>query len=206
MALSFVDEHVGWIGNNYGEILRTDDGGTTWSPQTSGTAYGITAMQCLDTQEGWATATNRVILHTTDGGNNWSTKILDTLNYGDGVTAIYSSVFFYGRSRGWIGTVVLSNIFMNLLAPVVRTLDKGKTWAVRGSPAEMMINSIKFVGENTGWAATWGGILRTTNGGDSWTYDSRLAGEIIIDLWFADSSTGWALSFTGNIYRYQSSY
>ena len=203
MAVSFVNEYTGWIVENYGGILHTEDGGITWTPQTSGTIYGITSVQFLDTKEGWATATNRVVLHTTDGGNNWSTKILDTLNYGNRVVVTYSNIFFCSRSRGWIATIALSNDIMEPLASVVCTSDTGRTWIVHGSPATFVISSIKFVNENTGWAAAGSGILHTTDGGDNWTYEPGIANNIFIDIWFVNSSDGWALSFIGSIYRYQ---
>lgn len=205
MSMSFVDEHTGWIVDNYAGILQTEDGGMTWTPQMSGTTWAITSVQFLDVKEGWAVATNRVVLHTTDGGNNWITKILDTLNYGSGITVIYNNIFFCNRSRGWIATTALASNIANQMASVVCTSDTGRTWIVQPSPEIYMINSLKFVNENMGWAAGDGGILQTTNGGEKWTYVPEVTDNIFVDIWFIDFSHGWAITFTGNIYRYQAS-
>lgn len=203
MAVSFINSKIGWIVDNYSGILHTEDGGITWTPQTSGTSWGITSVQFLDNNEGWASATNRVVLHTTDGGNNWYTKTLDTLNYGSSITVTYSNIFFCSHSKGWISTVALSDSLINPLASVVCTSDTGRTWRVQRSPSIFMINSIKFVNENVGWAAGESGILHTTNGGENWTYEPGITDGIFIDMWFVDPSNGWALTFAGNIYKYQ---
>lgn len=203
MAISFVNEFAGWIVDNYSGILHTEDGGITWTPQTSGTQWAITSVQFLDAKEGWATATNRVVLHTTDGGNNWIARTLDTLNYGSGVTVIYTDIFFFNRSKGWIATNALASSIANPAASVVCTSDTGKAWIVQPSPETSLISSIKFVDENAGWAASESGILHTTDGGGKWTYELDVAGGIFVDIWFVDFSHGWAITFTGNIYRYQ---
>lgn len=203
MAISFANESAGWIVDNYGGIIHTEDGGITWTPQSSGTQWAITSVQFLDAKEGWATATNRVVLHTTNGGNTWSTMTLDTLNYGGGVTVTYTDVFFYTRSKGWIATNAGASNISNPVASVVYTSDTGKTWIVQPSPETFIINSIKFLDENSGWAASEGGILHTTDGGGKWSYEIDVAGAIFVDICFVDHSNGWAITFSGCIYRYQ---
>ena len=206
MAMSFVNEHTGWIVDNYSGILRTEDGGMTWKPQISGTTWAITSVQFLDAQVGWATATNRVVLHTTDGGNNWSTRTLDTLNYGYGVTVVYTGIFFYGHSKGWVATNAGFSNISNPMASIVCTSDTGKTWTVQPTPETFTINSIKFVNESEGWAGSGSGILHTTDAGQNWSYQLNVPGGIFVDIWFVDSFHGWAITFEGKIYRLQLSY
>ncbi|MDP1677204.1 MAG: YCF48-related protein [Bacteroidota bacterium] len=203
MAMSFINEYTGWVVDNYSGILHTEDGGMTWTPQSSGTTWAITSVQFLDAKEGWAVATNRVVLHTTDGGDNWTTNILDTINYGNGITAIYSDIYFYNQSKGWIATNVGASSIRNPIASIVRTSDTGNTWNCQSTPEELAINSIQFVNENFGWAGCFGGILFTTNSGKTWDYQFSKTDDIIVDICFVDQSHGWALSFNGSIYRYQ---
>lgn len=203
LAMSFINEYQGWVMDNYSGILHTEDGGMTWTSQNSGTRWAITAVQFLDAKEGWATATNRVVLHTLDGGNSWATITLDTLNYGSKVTVIYTDIFFYGRSRGWISTNALASDTLYPVASVVSTSDEGKTWNCRPSPEKHSINSIRFVNQDLGWAASENGILRTTNAGEKWTYELEVPDGLFVDLWFVDQTHGWAITFDGDIYRYQ---
>jgi photosystem II stability/assembly factor-like uncharacterized protein len=202
MSISFVDEHTGWVVDNYSGILHTEDGGMTWTPQVSGTTWAITAVQFLDAQEGWATATNRAVLHTTNGGNTWTTKILDTINYGSGVTVIYDDIFFCNRSKGWIATNASVSSIANPLAPIVRTSDAGNTWSCQPLQADW-IASIQFADESSGWAAGGRRILHSIDGGITWVYQLEVSSGLFVDLCFVDRTHGWAITYTGNIYRYQ---
>ncbi|MBN2599074.1 MAG: hypothetical protein JXA75_00935, partial [Candidatus Thermoplasmatota archaeon] len=51
-----------------GLILRTEDGGSTWVPQESGTSSDLYAVQLIDSNIGYAVGENGVILHTSTGG------------------------------------------------------------------------------------------------------------------------------------------
>src|SRR5215813_7008952 len=58
----------------HGTILRTDDGGASWTSQSSGTTQDLRAVSFVDANTGWAvggsynSSVESVILHTTDGG------------------------------------------------------------------------------------------------------------------------------------------
>ena len=58
-----------------GTILRTTDGGTTWTPQSSGTIWPLNGVFFTDANTGTAVGGEAVepatILRTTDGGANW---------------------------------------------------------------------------------------------------------------------------------------
>lgn len=197
MSMSFIDEHTGWVVDNYGGILHTKDGGMTWTPQNSNTTWAITSVQFLDNKEGWATATNCIVLHTTDGGNNWMKQ---TLNSSD--ATIFNDIFFYNRSKGWIATNNIASSAGISASPIIRTTDTGRNWISQPILPDWIF-SLQFVNENSGWAASWSGILHTNDGGITWAYQLKLASGLFEDLYFADQSHGWALSFTGDIYKYQ---
>ncbi len=202
MAMSFVDENAGWVVDNFGGILHTENGGSTWVPQVSGTSWGITSVQFLDSQEGWATATNRVVLHTTDAGNNWKSLLLDSLDYGSQVVAIFDDICFVNRFKGWIaGTTGLGGTVVHP-TPVICTTDAGKTWTVQRTPENEFIRAVAFLNDRVGWGASSAGILYTEDGGEHWTYQLALPHALFVDICLVDQSTCWALTFTGRIYRF----
>lgn len=202
MAMSFVNENTGWMVDNFGGILHTEDGGGSWTPQTSGVYWAITSIQFLDSKEGWATATNRVVLHTTDGGNNWTTWTLDTLNYGREVTVVYEDIYFIDHVKGWIVTNAAVSDTDYHPAPIVSTSDAGRTWNCRITPERDFLTAIVFANENVGWAAGSAGILFTDNGGAYWSYQLQFTDALFVDVCSVDQSRCWALTFTGRIYRY----
>src|SRR5258707_9438478 len=53
-AVSFVDANTGTAVGDYGTILRTTDGGATWTLQTSGTTGGLSAVSFVQANTGTA--------------------------------------------------------------------------------------------------------------------------------------------------------
>jgi hypothetical protein len=64
----------GWAVGDSGTLLRTTDGGMTWTPQSWPYSQvfdtTLTSVSTIDGTEGWIGG-NQVMLHTTDGGANW---------------------------------------------------------------------------------------------------------------------------------------
>jgi photosystem II stability/assembly factor-like uncharacterized protein len=201
MALSFVDDRTGWMVDNFGGILHTEDGGLTWIPQLSGTTWAITSIQLLDSREGWATATNRVVLHTTDGGNHWSTSTLDSIDYCSHVIVVYTDIYFVDRSTGWIATSSAVSGTADHPTPILRTIDGGATWICWITPENDFISAIAFADRRRGWAGCFGGILYTSDGGSHWSYQLQTPGVPVVDVCLIDHSRAWAITFTGSIVR-----
>src|ERR1041385_3454664 len=75
---SFVDANTGTVVGFYGTIVRTSDGGSSWTIQSSGTTENLWAVSFSDVNNGTAVGENGTILRTTDGGNNWVSQISGT--------------------------------------------------------------------------------------------------------------------------------
>lgn len=79
-AISFANERVGWIGGSAGTLLKTEDGGKTWTRQKSPTADNIRDI-VFKGDLGWLLCERDVfgqggesptyILKTKDGGETW---------------------------------------------------------------------------------------------------------------------------------------
>src|SRR5712664_1744934 len=74
---SFVDANTGTVVGEYGTIVRTTDGGNSWTIQSSGTVNTLFGVSFIDTNTGAAVGGacgiggESTILRTTDGGNTW---------------------------------------------------------------------------------------------------------------------------------------
>ena len=58
---------TGW--NAGGAILKTTDGGVTWTPQLSNSTPGLNGIHFVDALRGWAVGDAGKIIHTSNGGN-----------------------------------------------------------------------------------------------------------------------------------------
>ena len=70
--MHFVDPSVGWAVGDGGTIVKTTNGGTTWTAQDSGTTDGLCSVDFVNASTGWAVGDGGVILKTANGGTTWS--------------------------------------------------------------------------------------------------------------------------------------
>ncbi len=72
-ALDFIDAQNGWAVGNFGTIVRTRDGGTSWQSLSLGPDEdaSLNAVCFVSANEGWVAGEFGTIAHTTDGGDTW---------------------------------------------------------------------------------------------------------------------------------------
>src|SRR4030095_8204166 len=70
----FVDANTGTVVGEYGTIVRTTDGGNSWTIQASGTTQTLWAVSFTNANNGTAVGEGGVILRTTDSGEHWASQ------------------------------------------------------------------------------------------------------------------------------------
>lgn len=171
------------------QVLRTTDGGLTWTPQAAlhsslnFYAYGL-AFADANTAvlSGIYADGSPTVLRSTDAGLNW--------------TQVYNSVS--GSLSGYPGKPAFLNASVGLVPAnhqLLRTTDGGSTWSVITLGTGQWINSL--VALPNGQVLGVGGqdtasLLRSTDGGLTWTTLTALPGwlQYLRDLSFVDSLTG----------------
>jgi photosystem II stability/assembly factor-like uncharacterized protein len=154
---SFVSTTTGWAvgvgGDSLDEsgdpvnptsiILKTIDGGSTWTQQTSGvTGTGLSDVHFVSTTTGWAVGSGGTALKTTDGGSTWSAQ--------SGVTNYLTGVHFVDTSTGWI---------VGQGGRIFATVNGGTTWTQQTSGTSNFLNSVYFTSATTGWVAGDSGTI-----------------------------------------------
>ena len=71
LGFSFPSVNRGFAVGQNGQIFRTDDGGTIWRRQTSGTTQHLRSVQFQDENTGYAVGDDGTILITNNGGDTW---------------------------------------------------------------------------------------------------------------------------------------
>src|SRR5713226_1443217 len=169
-----------------GTILRTTNGGATWTPQSSGTTHWLFGVSFVDANTGTAVGAAGTILLTTDGGATWTPQSSGTTNPLLGVAFVDANT---GAGVGDFGTIL-------------RTTDGGATWTPQSSGTTNPLLGVAFVDANTGAAVGYfGTILRTTDGGATWTPQSSGTTSWLNGVSFVDANTGTAVGDFGTILR-----
>lgn len=154
------DANNGVVAGWDGLMLRTQDGGASWTQIPMGTTANIIDVEFVDANIGFCITTSYEFFRTTDGGVTW------TKTYLSGVEAIH----FRDANNGWIVTYY---------GKIGKTTDGGNTFTYYQSPYNFAIRDILFTDDLTGYAiggldcsngnCTQSPILLTTlDGGLTW--------------------------------------
>ncbi|MEX0662974.1 MAG: right-handed parallel beta-helix repeat-containing protein [Balneolaceae bacterium] len=195
-AVHFENEEEGWIlAGIYGDgvradetqILKTEDGGETWSEQYHSDDFAMYDFFFLDDQKGWTTGFSNIVLHTSDGGETWIEQTVDGIETFQDFTTIH----FSDENNGWIAGYDL----------FYKTENGGETWTVQNLPEFFGTSDIFFTDNETGWAGgqSTPGIVKTVDGGSNWISDADTSS--INGLTFIDDQTGFAVGWNGLILK-----
>jgi hypothetical protein len=193
-GISMIDANTATVVGDKGAILRTTDGGVTWTSQKSGTTKPLRDVCFTDASTGTVVGLMSTvngtadipILRTTDGGATWVSQVSGT------------SWWLYGVSftDANTGTVVGSR------GTILRTSNGGDTWDTQTSGTTSDLYGVSFVDALTGTAVGVDGtILFTVNGGLSWIRSATVTDMTLWDVSFTDPKTGTAVGDLGTILR-----
>lgn len=205
-SAGFLPGGAGWMirdrydadtGTLRSQLLRTDDGGGTWS-KAGDDGQTLDTVRFVDSKEGWAVSeesgdagTGQVryaVLHTSNGGASWG------IQWGSGpISPSDPELWFRDAETG----------FALAGGTLLKTTDGGAHWSVlplgEGDPVPQ---HMAFADGETGWVAAGKGnavfVLHTADGGESWTrqlqkqYDEGPVGSVGID--FLNAQEGWFLT------------
>jgi photosystem II stability/assembly factor-like uncharacterized protein len=196
-SIQFIDSILGWaVGGERlfqqspGILLRTTDGGATWTNQEMGIAFS--SVSFVSPTIGWAVGFyssggygGGEILKTTNGGFTW-----DSLNLW---VPDLRSVHFIDSSTGWVAG---SGGF------ILKTTTGGMSWSTQASNTSNDLFSITFIDSTIGFAVGGSGtILKTTNGGQAWASVQPPDSSTLNSVDFVDPATGWIVGEYGTTFK-----
>ncbi len=141
-----------WAVGGNGAILKTIDGGASWTAQSSGVNSVLIDIYALDAGTAWVVGGGGAILKTTDGGLTWTPQASGTSEYITGISAVDDDTAW---ATSYYGVIL-------------KTTDGGLTWTPQASGTTKSLNNVSAIDPATAWAAGGGGtILKTVDGGDA---------------------------------------
>ncbi|HSD64056.1 MAG TPA: T9SS type A sorting domain-containing protein [Ignavibacteriaceae bacterium] len=185
-TVSVVDDSVAWAGGTGGKVLRTVDGGITWTQVGAGALgtddvyniFGIDSSNALCT----TSSTTTYIYKTTDGGATWTQVFSQVGGFMDAIWMFDSdNGFAYGDPVG--GTWEL-----------YKTSDGGNTWTPAASlpqdGTEAGWNNAMYVSDPYIYFGTNNSrIYYSTDRGATWTIQT-ITYPNSYSIWFNDSNRG----------------
>jgi photosystem II stability/assembly factor-like uncharacterized protein len=185
----FISPDTGYICGISGLLMKTVDGGMTWthlpSPLTSNYWY----LDFINADTGYVVSSDSKIIKTTDGGQTWNIIVLSAT-----ATTLYK-IYFVSPSTGYLGTG------SSTLGRLLKTTDYGATWLpVSSFTSTGVVRGIYFTDEHTGYIGTsLYEIIKTTDAGSTWVTQDLGTGTIY-EIKFFDPNNGAAAGASGTVY------
>jgi photosystem II stability/assembly factor-like uncharacterized protein len=208
-SVFFVTPDMGWAAGDAGTIIKTTDGGATWTPQLGGDAQNaaraIKDLRFVDQNTGFAVQSTGVgdhtLLRTTDG-DSWSATGTVGQNRGDYIF-ISSTIGFQSAKHQIFATQDAGKSWKPVM-PCAMSADVGGL--TRNVQCEM--EHFQFPTPDVGYAmgSAPGNIgvfmAKTENGGASWNLWMVLPGESGHEghLFFTDANNGVMCLIGGKLF------
>lgn len=168
-SISFIDNNTGFIGGSKETILKSDDGGETWSIKhrlPESVNFDINDICFINDTTGFATGDGGLLLRTDDRGENW--EPIET-----GVTWLLNDIVMKDDETGYI---LCNHYDKDTWKQWLKTTDGGNTWVNEvipiGLPDEKL-DALYYLNDSTGLAFMATGdwhayIYKTTDSGTTW--------------------------------------
>ncbi len=198
-AVYFTDAKRGWAAGDDGAIIKTEDGGVSWTQQKIATTDAINDIYFRNKEDGLLLSASR-IWRTENGGATWRESTNFSSSDFGGVPELYS-LFFVNKKRGWIvGSVSRGENVVDGL--VLATDDGGATWRRQQTPTRTELIDVDFDDERRGWIVGANGkILFTNDGGATWKAQRSNTTAALYNVEFRNERVGWAVGEGGMILR-----
>ena len=202
----FTDDSTGWLVDQFGVLLKSTNGGSSWSLAKHFDSRKTSSIQFLSSEVGyvaggWDTEDKRngqcFIGWTRDAGKTWE----DVSPIASGTRTCHLwDIFFVDAELGWAVGVAQRPSDSVEKGIVFRTEDGGRSWKQIDKKVENagVIFAVEFESRNTGFAASNTGVWKTTDGGEIWSlvYESKT--EQLFDVALIDRDV-WTVGSNGTI-------
>ncbi len=222
----FISETTGFVVADLGLLLKTTDGGDTWTSQTLGA--GAFDLEGIDFSPSGATGIiatgDGPVFRSIDAGATWtlvSTGAGDLRHADwvdesvvwvagrDGDSAIstdagaswtYHNTGAIDRTESIVAVSASEAWLANRSGQIQHTTNAGVTWSTQNSGTGADLKDIQMLDASLGYIAGEDNlVLKTTNGGGTWS-NVATAGVGGDGLHFVDANTGWVVGDFGDIW------
>ena len=162
-SVSFVDDKRGWAAGHWGAILRTEDGGETWTQQRADVKQDrpLFAVHFFDATHGVAVGLWSLVIVTVDGGKSWHS--VDMLAPEGAKKADLNLLGLFADDKGRLFAAGEKGM-------VLRSDDQGRNWTYMptGYKGSFWTGVVTADGSILA-AGLRGSLYRSTDDGRTWT-------------------------------------
>lgn len=182
----FINSQSGWAVGQNETVLRTSDGGETWTSIGTGGSEHYFSVHFMNADDGYlvgAAGSNGVIRSTSDGGEIWGVEIIPANRM--------NSLCFTGTHTLW---AVGDN------GAIFYKADADSDWLIQDCGSSTNLNSVSALNEHQVWLAGDDGIIYHSNSdGSSWFPEESHVNFNLKAIQIFNGESGWAVGDAGSI-------
>lgn len=173
LGVHFVNKDTGWACGDLGALIKTTDGGNSWTVSQTNTTTPILKIRSYNGQIVIASGYYGLILRSTDAGETFEQVT-------SGVTGDLWGLEMINDTLGWACGNANS---------LIKTTDSGLNWQVVNIPGYSSdLWWIDFLTYKYGYIAGNGGkVFNTTDGGNSWSEQQTIIATALFTIDIIDS-------------------
>jgi len=175
-----------WLAGNLGKIVRSDDGGRSWTVQETPTRRNLQAIAAWNANDAVAVGDGATVLVTDDGGRSWKQVAAPHSKVADK----FIRVRIMPDGSAWI---------VGVMGAVLESTDHGRTWTRKAPVEDVARNDIAGVGDSRWVVGEFGSILVSRDGGATWSKDTAPVQNTLNGVRFRDAEHGVAVGLQGTI-------
>jgi photosystem II stability/assembly factor-like uncharacterized protein len=189
-SIFFLDDSIGYICGgvryDYGVLLKTTDGGHTWSVPDSVIPKVAYTNFFFDQQQGFVAGFGSFFAFTNDSAKSFNvTSAVNSIPIND--------IRFIDRMHG---VIAAGGSYGS--GYIAYTSDGGTTWAQTDYPNNF--RAVRYVDSSTAFASGYGVIYKSTNGGATFS-PLNIRGDFFVDMDFPTPTTGYFVGYQGMILK-----
>lgn len=175
-----------WLVGSFGKIIKSSDGGRSWTIQRTGGDINLQAVATWDASTAVAVGDDASMLVTQDGGTTWETRSSDAIPAN--IKLMDVGVFPDGQAWavGDRGTILRSD-------------DRGATWRLMREREDVGLQGFTKVGNRVWVVGEFGTILHSEDDGASWETQDSGTGSYLSAVAFRDPDNGLVVGLDGAI-------
>lgn len=178
-----------WLAGSGGKIVRSGDGGASWTVQDCGLANSLQDISAWDVDRAVAVGNDGVVVVTSDGGASWQPIEVPRSEVANKLMRVRTPE----PGRAWA---------VGMMGMILSTTDWGVSWQRRAEEVDIAWNDIAFTDPSSGWVVgEFGSMMRTTDGGDTWENVEPVSERSLMGVAFRDRLTAVAVGLDGLILR-----
>lgn len=175
-----------WLAGMFGKIVRSDDGGKSWTIQPTPTSRSLQSIAAWSSRDAVAVGDAGIVLVTGDGGKHWTRVKVPTTR----ISNKFIRVRILGGGAAWI---------VGAMGAVLESTDHGRTWKRRLPVHDITRMDIAGVGRHLWVVGEFGQVMASNDGGKTWHKQHSGVRNTLNGVCFRDATHGVVVGLQGVI-------